>query len=164
MYTKKLISFISVFMFFGIGIAQVEISSELYKTFQQKDSLLFEAGFNNCDLTTLELQLTEDLEFYHDKGGVQDKAQFLKAMKENICSSPERKPIRKLTPGTMKVFPLYDQGNLYGAIVEGKHEFYIKEPNKELFKTGSALFSGLWILKNEDWKIKRIYSYHHKSE
>ncbi len=149
-------------MFFGIGIAQVETTSELYKTFQQKDSLLFEAGFNNCELSILEAQLTEDLEFYHDQGGIQDKTQFLNAMKENICSSPERKPIRKLTPNTMKVFPLFDQGKLYGAIVEGRHEFYIKEPNKELVKTGSALFSGLWITEKEEWKIKRVYSYHHQ--
>jgi hypothetical protein len=158
------ILYLFILGFFGIGVAQVETSSELYKTFQKKDSLLFDVGFNNCDLTTLATQLTEDLEFYHDQGGFQDKMQFLKAMEDNICSSPNRKPIRKLTPNTMKVFPLYDQGKLYGAIVEGKHEFYIKEPDKELFKTGSALFSGLWILQGETWKIKRIYSYHHQPE
>ena len=149
---------------FGIGIAQVENTSELYKTFQQKDSLLFDAGFNNCELITLAGQLTDDVEFYHDLAGIQNKEQFLKAMQDNICSSPDRKPIRKLTPNSMKVFPLYDQGKLYGAIVEGKHEFYLKEPNKELFKTGSALFSGLWILEKKEWKIKRIYSYHHQPE
>jgi hypothetical protein len=142
-------------------MAQVETDSELYKTFQKKDSILFEAGFNNCELDLLADQLTDDLEFYHDQGGIQDKAAFLKAMKDNICSSPEQKPIRKLTDGSLKVFPMYSNGILYGAIVEGKHEFFIQEPGKELYNTSTALFSGLWILEQNSWKAKRLYSYHH---
>ena len=160
----KLLSLLFFMNFFGSVFAQVEITSELYKTYQKKDSLLFEAGFNNCELSILERLLTDDIEFYHDKSGVQNKEEFLSAMRENICSSPERKPIRKLTPGTMKVFPLYDHGELYGVIQEGKHEFYIKEPNKELYKTSTALFSILWIKESEEWKAKRIYSYRHQTE
>lgn len=152
------------FFFFGMVQAQVPTNSELYKTFIQKDSILFEAGFNNCDLVALESVLTEDLEFYHDVGGIQDKALFMKAMKENICSSPERKPIRKLTPNTVKVYPLYENKILYGVIQEGVHEFYIQESDKELYQTGSALFSILWIKENENWLAKRIYSYHHQAK
>lgn len=111
----------------------------------------------------LENLLTADLEFYHDKGGFQDKSLFMKAMKENICNNPERKPIRKLAANTLEVFPLYNNGVLYGALQKGKHEFYIKEPNKELYQTGDALFTILWIKENEDWKAKRIYSYHHEA-
>ncbi len=159
-----LFSFLLFLNFFGSVFAQVEITSELHKTFQKKDSLLFEAGFNNCELSTLERLLTEDIEFYHDQSGVQNKEEFLNAMRENICSSPERKPIRKLTPETMKVFPLYDNGKLYGVIQEGKHEFYIKEPGRELYKTSTALFSILWVKENDQWKAKRIYSYHHQPE
>jgi len=160
----KFLSLLFLLNLFGSVFAQVEITSELYKSFQKKDSLLFEEGFNNCALSTLENLLTEDIEFYHDKSGVQDKEEFLRAMRENICSSPERKPIRKLTPYSMKVFPLYDNGKLYGVIQEGKHEFYIKEPGRELYKTSTALFSILWIKENEKWKAKRIYSYHHQPE
>ena len=142
--------------------AQVSTDSELYQIMLKKDSILFEAGFNRCNLDALESQLTDDLEFYHDQGGPADKASFLKSMKDNICSSPNRKPVRKRTPGTLKVHALYNNGVLYGAIVEGKHEFFIKEPNKELYKTSAALFSGLWILEEEEWKIKRVFSYDHK--
>ncbi|MEL6812209.1 MAG: nuclear transport factor 2 family protein [Bacteroidota bacterium] len=148
--------------FFGIAHAQVAPTSELYRTFQKMDSIVFDAGFNSCDLAALEALLTDDLEFYHDQGGIQDKKAFLKAMKDNICSSPDRKPIRKLTPNTMNVFPMYNNGELYGALVEGKHEFYIKEPGKELYQTSTALFSGLWILKGDQWKMKRVFSYHHQ--
>jgi len=160
---RQSLTLIFAFIFFGTTIGQVEVDSELFQTLKQKDSLIFHEGFNKCSLLPLENLLTADIEFYHDKGGFQDKAQFMKAMRENICNSPDRKPIRKLAPNTLEVFPLYDNGVLYGALQKGKHEFYIKEPNKELYQTGAALFTILWIKENDDWKAKRIYSYHHEA-
>ncbi|MCH9660687.1 MAG: nuclear transport factor 2 family protein [Bacteroidetes bacterium] len=147
---------------FGISQAQVDVNSELHQTFIKLDSLAFDEGFNNCDLTSLESLLSNDLEFYHDLAGIQNKEGFLKAMKENICSNEDRKPIRKLTPNTLKVYPMYNNGVLYAAIAEGKHEFYMQEKGKELYQTGDALFSGLWVKDGEDWKMKRVYSYHHQ--
>ena len=34
---------------------------------KQLDSVVFDAGFNNCDLKSLETILAEDLEFYQQK-------------------------------------------------------------------------------------------------
>jgi hypothetical protein len=164
MKTPSLVTFLLALIFFGNTYAQEAVDSELHKTFIQKDSILFEVGFNNCDLIALEKVLAEDLEFYHDVGGIQNKAMFMKTMKENICSSPERKPIRKLTPNTVKVYPLYQNKELYGVIQEGVHEFHIQEPGKELYQTGTALFSILWLKEADDWKAKRIYSYHHQAK
>jgi len=164
MYKHNLLSLFIFLNFFGIMSGQVDTKSDLFQTLKQKDSLIFHEGFNKCNLLPTENLLTTDLEFYHDKGGFQDKAMFMKAMRENICGSPERKPIRKLTPNTLEVFPLYSKGVLYGALQKGKHEFYIKETDKELYQTGAALFSILWIKENEDWKAKRIYSYHHEAK
>jgi len=160
----KLLTLFLSLNFFGIVNAQVEKSSELFQTLKAKDSIIFTEGFNKCNLNPLEDLLTADIEFYHDKGGFQDKELFMKAMRENICSSPERKPIRKLSPNTLEVFPLYNNGVLYGALQKGKHEFYLKETDKALYQTGAALFTILWIKENEDWKAKRIYSYHHTSK
>ena len=164
MKSSYLVTILGALFFFGSSYAQELVNSELYTTFIKKDSILFEAGFNNCDLVALEKVLAEDLEFYHDVGGFQDKAMFMKAMKENICSSPERKPIRKLTPNTVKIYPLYQNKALYGVIQEGVHEFHIQEPNKELYQTGNALFSILWLKVADDWKAKRVYSYHHQAK
>lgn len=164
MKTSFIFSCITALFFFGMSYGQESIDSELHKTLIKKDSILFDAGFNNCDLVALEKVLAEDLEFYHDVGGIQNKAQFMKAMKENICSSPERKPIRKLTPNTVKVYPLYENKILYGVIQEGVHEFHIQEPNKALYQTGTALFSILWLMEADDWKAKRVYSYHHQAK
>jgi len=160
-YTVAIIC-LALVLLTGSLTAQEETTSELFLSLKANDSLIFTEGFNRCNLEPLDDLMASDLEFYHDKGGMQDKALFLKLLKENICSSPNRKPIRKLTPNTLKVFPLYtNEGKLYGAIQEGKHEFYIQEPGKDLYQTGSALFSTLWILQDGSFKAKRIYSYHH---
>ena len=146
----------------SLSFAQVSEDSELFKTLKANDSIIFKIGFNACDLSPMTELLSEDLEFYHDKGGFQNKDAFIKAMKENICGDASQKPIRKLVSGTMKVFPLYNGSDLYAALQEGRHEFYIKEPNKEMYLTGEALFSILWVKEKDAWKAKRVYSYNHK--
>lgn len=144
--------------------AQVGAESDLYKELKSRDSLLFDLGFNQCKIDEFEHFISEDLEFYHDQGGLTtNKEDFLNAVKNNICSNPDKKPIRELIKGSLEVYPLYENGKLYGAIQKGIHDFYIKEPNKELYKTSSAKFTHVWILENNDWILKRVLSYDHKS-
>lgn len=157
--TSKLL-FLS-FLFFQISNAQVAKDSELYQEILQMDQRIFEDGFNNCKFISLEGIMHKDMVFYHDKGGISYEKDFMRTMKENICSTPNRKPIRKLTVQGFKVFPLYNNGVLYGAIQEGIHEFFIKEPNKEMYKTNIARFNHTWILVDEQWKLKVILSYDH---
>jgi hypothetical protein len=59
------------------------------------------------------------------------------------------------------VYPLYNQGVIYGAIQNGDHEFWIKKSNKELYQTGSAKFSTTWLLVDGEWKMKNVLSYDH---
>lgn len=143
--------------------AQVAESSELFKTLAKKDSLLFTEGFNHCNIQATEDLVSKDLEFYHDTGGIQNRKEFFKAVKENICSNADKKPIRKLVLGTLKVFPLENNGQLYGAIQKGIHQFYIKEPDKDLYLTSSAKFTHLWILEEGRWKLKTVLSYDHQA-
>lgn len=144
--------------------AQVKVDSELFLQLKQQDSILFEAGFNNCRLTDLEPMISEDLEFYHDQAGLTTtKKQFFDAVKNNICASPEKKPLRFLKEGTLQVFPLFESGKLYGAIQSGEHEFFIKEPGKKMYKTSSAKFTHVWLLQDGKWKLKRVLSFDHHS-
>ncbi|WP_300434595.1 nuclear transport factor 2 family protein [Christiangramia sp.] len=144
--------------------AQVDRESDLYKQLQSRDSLLFDLGFNQCKIGQFENFISEDLEFYHDQGGLStNKEDFLNAVKNNICANPDKKPIRKLVNESLQVFPLYENGELYGAIQKGIHDFYIKEPNKELYKTSSAKFTHIWLLENKEWILKRVLSYDHQS-
>lgn len=157
-----LISFSSSFQ--STVSAQVNSDSDLFKQLKIKDSLLFDVGFNQCKISEFENFISEDLEFYHDQGGLStNKEDFLNAVRNNICSNPDMKPIRKLVDKSLQVFPLYENGNLYGAIQKGVHDFYIKEPNKELYKTSSAKFTHVWKLKNNNWMLKRVLSYDHQS-
>ncbi len=142
--------------------AQRTASEELTQTFLKKDSIVFDQGFNKCNLKLLETQLADDLEFYHDIAGFQNKQEFLDAMAKNICGNPQQSYQRKLVPETHELFPLYDNDELYGMIQRGKHEFFVKKRGGTKFsKTGSALFSSLWIKTDGKWLLKRTYSYHH---
>lgn len=135
----------------------------LFQKLMKADSLLFHEGFNRCNFTALEDLISEDLEFYHDQGGVTTtKKDFLNNIKKNICSGLRKKPIRKLKSNTYRVFPLYSGGKLYGAIQKGEHDFFIKEPGKELVATSTASFTHLWLLREDNWILKRVLSYDHK--
>ena len=143
--------------------SQVLEDSSLFIQLKRMDSLVFQEGFNECNLISLEKIIAEDFEFYHDVGGSQEKVIFMENMKNNICSSPDQKPIRKLVKGSLKVYPLYNQGKLYGAIQNGDHEFWIQEPNKELYQTGEAKFSTTWLLIDGQWMMKNVLSFDHKA-
>ena len=56
----------------GILNAQELKNTELYATLKVKDSLLFNIGFNQCDISQVEKLTNENFEFYHDKGGIQN--------------------------------------------------------------------------------------------
>jgi len=153
--------FFAILCSIQLANAQVKEESELFQDLKNADNILFEKGFNECDMEKTDQLIHQDFEFYHDEGGVQNREEFFKAITDNICSSKDRKPIRKLVEGTLKVFRLKNNGKTYGAIQKGKHLFYIKEPNKELYLTSIASFTHLFVLQNDQWKLKRVLSYDH---
>lgn len=156
--------FFLITLIFGLpALSQESKDSELFIALKKNDSLLFDAGFNNCDIAVFEHLIAEDLEFYHDQGGLTtNKKDFLNNVRNNICSSPDKKPIRKLETESLQVFPLYSKGKLYGAIQKGRHDFFIREPGKEMYQTSTALFTHVWLLKDGKWILKRVLSYDHK--
>lgn len=116
------------------------------------------SAYNTCSIEKFKTYFSDDLEFYHDKGGYSkgiDK--FIETFKNNLCNGPKPKVIRKPVNGTLKVYPL--EG--YGAILTGEHDFYILENGKEI-KTGTAKFTHIWLLKDGYWKMARVMSYDHK--
>lgn len=50
--------------------SQVEASDELYRTAKKLDSLVFDEGFNKCNPSHYNSIISNDLEFYHDVGGI----------------------------------------------------------------------------------------------
>ncbi len=127
----------------------------------EMDAQVFERGFNHCDLDAIQSAISDDLEFYHDQGGVQDRAAFMAAFTQNICGGGETKPIRRLVADTNRVFPLYGEGELYGAIQQGDHNFYNRGHDGVEVLSGSAAFTTLWMLDAGEWRMRRVLSFDH---
>ncbi|MTH16886.1 serine hydrolase [Flavobacterium sp. LC2016-01] len=151
------------------GFSQEEKNSELYKIIMSRDSLLFNVGFNTCDITQFENLYSDQFEFFHDKDGTSNKAEFLESFKKGLCGSPATyKCRRELVDGSSKIYPLYKKGVLYGAVQTGIHQFYentaaknepLQQKNEKL--VGKARFTHVWVLENNIWRLKRSLSYDH---
>lgn len=141
--------------------AQEAKTSELFLTLKKVDSTFFERGFNQCDLDFIDKAIHQDLMFYHDQSGIQDRKIFMEKTKKHLCSDPNKKPIRKVIVESLEVFPMYNNGVLYGAIQSGVHDFYIREPNKEDVLTGTAKFTHLYLLLDGKWILREVFSFDH---
>jgi hypothetical protein len=130
---------------------------------KQQDSILFERGFNQCDLMYLEDHMVDDLRFYHDQSGYQDREGFFDNTRKYICSNSPQKPIRKVDPQSLEAYPLYNNGELYGAIQNGVHDFYLSEAGKEDIWTSNAKFTTVWVIEQDIWKVSEVLSYDHNS-
>ena len=156
-----------IFLFFLVisrltTFGQVEKSSELYKSIEIKDSLLFNVGFNNCDIKQFEILVSETFEFYHDQSGITNsKAEFISGFQNGLCKLTY-KPKRILANNKMEVYPLEKNGVLYGAIQTGNHNFYAVEESNTEYLTSVAKFTHVWILENGDFKLSKGLSYDHK--
>lgn len=159
------------FLFFFLCVfwqkaqAQVEKNSELYKTIMSKDSLLFNVGFNTCDISQFENLMSEKLEFFHDIDGVSDKKKFLKDLKGGLCrDSKNYQARRELLPESTEIYALNDKSNggkVYGALQLGTHQFFEKQTGQPEKFGSSARFSHLWLLENGEWELVKSYSYEH---
>lgn len=163
MAKKIIISFIIVLFFGTKSQAQIEKNSALYQTILSKDSLLFEVGFNHCNITQFENLLSDTFEFFHDKDSISYKKEFLYKFKNGLCKSPTTyQSRRELNTESTEIFPLYKNQVLYGAIQTGNHKFYETiSGHKETF-AGSAKFTHVWLLENGVWKLTKSLSYDHQ--
>jgi ketosteroid isomerase-like protein len=128
------------------------VSRELYDTIVHLDSVLFNA-FNNRDLDKLKSLFTDDLEFYHDKGGLTNYRQNIDAFKNLFDKNNGLK--RELIAGSLEVYPLPD----YGAVQTGLHRFCHTENGQP--DCGTFKFVHIWKKRDGAWKISRVISYDH---
>ena len=133
-------------------------SEEVYSKLKSLDSELF-ATVYTCNPVKSAGFFTEDLEFYHDRGGVTKTLKsFIENLEKNFCNEANPKLRRTLVDGSLKVFPL----NNYGAVQMGDHLFYVTEKGQQEKLDGKAKFVHLWKLENGQWKISRVLSFDHK--
>ena len=136
------------------SLDEIKSQAELDKAITALDAALFDA-YNHCDLAKFSNLVADDVEFYHDSGGVTlGKEKLAESIKNNICGQDVQ---RALVPGTLKIY--YMKG--YGAIEMGVHRFVHPKTNSP---TGEASFVHLWRYKEGAWKVSRVLSYDHHQE
>ncbi len=158
---KNIFSILLIICFCSTSIMAQTTSSEvlpkyiptdqnLHNTIVELDKKFFDS-YNTCDLIVQEKLIAEDLEFYHDQGGLlTSKPQLIQALKDNICN----KVTRELIEGTIEVYPIPG----YGAIQMGWHQFHnSQEPNS---KPKPSKFVTLWKQDGSEWQITRVISLH----
>lgn len=135
-------------------------SSELHNEIAKMDSLYFSAQ-NECNLEKYASFLSEDFEFFHDKGGfTASKDDEIKGM-VIFCGKEQRtrQPLRReMIEGSLNVYPMDN----YGALEFCDHIFYLQINDGTEKVVGKGKMTALWKLINNEWKLTRVISYDHQ--
>lgn len=131
-------------------------AARLSETIAAVDAAVFDA-FNHCgDPAQLERHASyfaENVEFYHDTGGVTwNRNDMLANTRQYACGHFTR----ELIPGTFTVYPVKN----FGAISRGSHRFCQLSSGK---CEGVADFTMVWHRKDGKWEITRVLSYGHRA-
>jgi ketosteroid isomerase-like protein len=130
----------------------IKSQEELNKAIASLDAALFDS-YNRCDLPKFASFFVDDVEFYHDQGGVTlGKKDLTDSVRKNICG----KVTRELVPGTLQVHAMKG----YGALEMGVHRFH-HPGHEDTEPVGEGRFIHLWRYKDGAWKIPRVVSYDH---
>jgi hypothetical protein len=133
---------------------------ELYDKIAKLDNELFEA-FNTCKLDKFHELIAEDVEFYHDKGGLTSgRTKFIETVTkrcEDLANKSQRSR-RELVAGSLEVYPM----NNYGAVQVGTHRFYMTDRGRKEQLVQVAKFVHLWQNKGGEWRVTRALSFDHK--
>ena len=150
-----------IFLLFRIYVnaqTSAHTNRDLYTELVYRDSVVF-ANVYTCNTAKNETFFTDDIEFYHDKGGVtKSRKTLVEQLRNNFCGEGKTKLRRELVNGSMKVYPI----NKYGAVQLGEHRFYITENGKEAL-SGVAKFIHVWKYESGEWRISRVFSYDHNA-
>jgi hypothetical protein len=124
-------------------------SVPLYNTISKLDSIYFDT-YNSCNMGKMDTLTSENLEFYHDRGGLMtSKKEYLASIKKNICG----KVTRKLAKGSIEVYEIPG----FGAVEEGYHSFHNLVEGSE---SQPSKFIIIWRHKDDKWQITRVVSLH----
>ena len=148
---KLLVSFFSVGVVSHAAFGQ-GADPALYKKIVHMDSVLFNA-FNSHDLAVIRSVFAENLEFYHDKGGLTGYDASMEGFRNIFSQNPDLR--RELVKGSLEIYPLPG----YGAVEMGQHRFTHRENGKEIVAVFK--FVHIWQWKDNSWKITRVVSVGH---
>jgi ketosteroid isomerase-like protein len=116
------------------------------------DSAMF-AAYNRHDAAGLMRWFSDDLEFYHDLGGLQRYPEVSAAFNSVLSRNDGMR--RELVPGSLQVEPVRG----FGAMAMGRHKFCHTENGADVCGTFSFLM--IWREQNERWQVTRVASWGH---
>lgn len=149
-HIAKIILTFALFFLHACGFAQMDRESDLFRTISEMDSVFFKA-YNDCNLKKQSDILSEDLEFYHDKGGLStSKNDVMAALERNICG----KVTRELVKGSIEVHEIPG----FGAVEMGMHKFHNSQEPDAISR--ASKFITIWKHEENNWKITRVISLH----
>ncbi len=126
---------------------------ELSRSLAALDAALFDS-FNRCDLEKFASFFVEDVEFYHDKGGLTlSRKSLVESIRNNICGKVRREVVAE----SLEAHPIPG----FGAVQMGAHRFLELRAGGPPVPVGVARFVHLWQHKDGAWKITRVISYDH---
>jgi hypothetical protein len=139
---------------------------ELTRQIEAADAALFKLFFEGpCDIPRFRSMLTDDVEFYHDKGGfnVRKPDDFVAQYQERctkLLDPTEWRSGRVLVRSSLRVDPIPG----WGAMEVGDHLFYEKHGAAGEEKlVGTASFAMVWVLGPDGkWRVSRVLSYGHR--
>ncbi len=124
----------------------------LYREIAAMDAAITDT-FNRHDLAAAMALFADDVEFFHDQGGLQHYAD-VKAGFAGLFR-PGSDIRRELVPGSLQVYPVPG----FGAIQIGTHRFCHTENGKP--DCGTFAFTHVWRKTGERWQLARVVSYGH---
>ncbi|SEK33737.1 protein of unknown function [Maribacter orientalis] len=146
----KIVIIITLVLVSNILKGQDAENKALYDTIMDLDKTYFTA-YNDCDMKTQSEFYDDDIEFYHDMGGLAtDKAELLKSIEKNICG----KVTRTLIEESVEVHPIKD----FGAVQIGMHKFYNNQEPNAISKP--TKFIVIWKNTDTKWLMSRVISLH----
>ena len=147
----------------ALALAPVEVPRPpvLAQAIAARDAALFDVMFVQCDPAALEGLVTDDMEFYHDKGGMMGHDAFIADYAKNCAAkrAPDAwRSRRELVAATLKVYAIPG----FGAVEEGTHLFHERKGEGPERLAGKARFSILWKLDADgQWRMARTFSIDH---
>jgi Domain of unknown function (DUF4440) len=159
---KRILFFVLTILMGGVlvhaqtvpALDAIKSQEELTRAITTLDAELF-AAYNTCDLEKFGSLIDENIEFYHDKGGLAvGKKALVEGIKNNICG----KVTRELVAGSLEVYPIAH----YGAVEIGVHRF-LHPWTQDHGVVGEAKFIHLWQYKEGAWRVTRVISFDHEA-
>jgi len=145
--------------------AAVQIPSQpaLTQAIAARDAEFFDLFFMGCNPVKLRPMLADDIEFYHDKGGlVFTSADAMVADYAKNCAAKKKpdawRSRRELVLSSLHVDPVPG----HGAIEVGEHLFHERKGDGPEKLVGRARFAMVWKLDGGAWKLSRALSYDHE--